>query len=95
MKTISLIAAMEILKNCAAVIIDDNGLCYPSVYEDSEDFLFLQYENEGLVWEHVFSQTDNREEVKIHASTMFLIDVNGDEILITILDNKNIEDSEQ
>lgn len=93
MKTISLIAAMEILQNCAAVIIDDNGLCYPSVYEDSEDFLFLEYESEGLVWEHVFSQTDNREEVKIHASTMYLIDSEGEERRITILDNKNIEDS--
>jgi hypothetical protein len=94
-KTISLLAAMEILRDCAAVIIDDNGLCYPSIFEDSEDFLFLKYEDEeGSIFHYIFTQTDNREGIKIAGSSMFLIDGEGDEIQITILAPRNIETHE-
>ena len=90
MKTIPLQRAFNILENCSAVIWDDQHfLSYPSVWpldgQDDNQFLFLLCEDEGgQEFSVTFNEGSNRE-VKISGNTMVLVDDEGDEIDIQIL----------
>ena len=88
MKTISLIAAMEILKNCVAVIINEEGTCVPFVYEDSQRFLELTW-HDGKCF--LSCQQKDNAQIRIELCDMFLISPKGKEFKLTILTKKNIE----
>lgn len=95
-KTISLKEAHQILEECSAVIADDNALTYPSLSDleddDSNEFLYISWtDDEGLTYSAKFQEGENQS-VKISGSSMFLIDNEGDEMQITILEPKSLED---
>lgn len=95
MKTITLKEAYSILEEASAVIIDDNTLTYPSLFgieeDDDNEFLYLSWEDEdGYIYELFFREKDNKS-IQISGSSMFLIDIEGEENQITILAPKNIE----
>jgi hypothetical protein len=95
MKKIPLKEVIEILENASGIVIDDNGLMYPSVdgFEDdpNHEFLKLSYtDDEGLTYEYTFYE-DHNETVEIVGSSMFLIDEDGETCQITILAEKYLE----
>lgn len=94
MKTITLKEAFQILEDASAVIIDDSTLVYPSLSEleddDSNEFMYLSWDDEGLEYNVKFDEGDNQE-VKISGSSIFLIDTEGEENQITILTTKELE----
>ena len=94
MKTITLEKAYDILKRCSAVI-HDNVVIYPGnadlTGDDDNEFLYLHWENdECLNYATRFTEGPNRA-IKVSGSTMFLIDHEGDETEITILEPKQLE----
>jgi hypothetical protein len=94
MKKITLKEAYQILEQASAIIIDDNILVYPSLSElkedDTNEFMYLSWENEGLEYS-VFEEGGNQE-VEVVGSSMFLY-ANGDidHTQITILTTKELE----
>jgi hypothetical protein len=97
MKTIALKEAFEILKECSAVIINDDILVYPSlddvIDDDNNEFMQLAFADWEGDLDLVFMEGNNKI-VTISGSSMFLYEKN-DEIdnptQITILGPKNIE----
>ena len=93
MKTITLQEAYQILEDCSAIILD-NVVTYPCLSDlensDENQFLYISWEDEGLEYNTKFEEGQNRE-VKIFGSSMFLIDHEGDECQITILNQQNLE----
>lgn len=88
-KTITLQETVKILTDSAAVIWDDNFLCYPSVAdltgEDDNEFLRLfVVDDEGLEYEVRFAEGLNRS-VAVVSGCMFLTDTEGNEVQISIL----------
>lgn len=95
MKIITLKEAFEILENCSAIIIDDDVLIYPGLYEeltgeDDNEFMYLSWESEGMEYGIKFNEGLNKA-VKVIGSFLFLIDTEGEERQITILEPKNLE----
>lgn len=95
MKTITLKEAFAILEDCPAIIIEDGVLVYPSLsdleYSDENEFLYIGWEDEiGQEYSVKFAEGENSE-VRISGSSMFLIDTEGEENHITILEPKNLE----
>jgi len=98
MKKITLKEAYAILENASAVIIDDNALVYPSLWEldgDPENqFLYLSWENEGHDYSLKFCEGDNTE-VAVVGSSLFLYDTDADDetchTQITILVPQTLE----
>jgi hypothetical protein len=88
-KTITLDQAYKILENAAAVIWDDNFLCYVSLSQltDEPDNEWLRLhvtDDEGLEYSANFIQEGN-ETVRVEGSSMFLKDDNGDEVQVSVL----------
>jgi hypothetical protein len=98
MKTITLKEAYNILQDANAVIINDDVVLYPSLWElrddDTNEFLFFRWDDGGLEYALIFCEGDNQE-VKLVGSSMFLYDTdaNGEEdhTQITILITKELE----
>ena len=98
MKIIALKEAHQILENASAIIIDDSVLVYPSLWDlqddDTNEFLYLGWEDEGLGYNLKFNEGDNQV-VKVSGSSIFLLDMDaGDEedhTQITILTTKELE----
>jgi hypothetical protein len=98
MKTITLTEAHRILEDASAIILDGSVLVYPSLSDleddDTNEFLYIQWEDEGEGYNLKFMEGDNQE-VKIVGSSMFLYDTdsNGEEdhTQITILTTKELE----
>ena len=98
MKKITLKEACDILENASAIIIEDNAVIYPSLYEleddDTNEFLYVQWDNEGDVYSLKFNEGDNQE-VEVIGSSMFLYDTDAegdnDHTQITILTTKELE----
>lgn len=96
MKTIPLEDAHTILQNGSVVIIDDSDSpLLPCMAEldgcDENQFLYLGWENEdGLSYDVKFAEGENRQ-VKVSGSSMFLIDTEGEEMQIYILQPTNLE----
>jgi hypothetical protein len=98
MKKITLKEAYNILGNASAIIIEDNAVVYPSLYEleddDTNEFLYVQWDNEGEGYSLKFNEGDNQE-VKIVGSSIFLYDTDAegeeDHTQITILKAKELE----
>lgn len=90
MKTITLLAACALLENCSAVIWDDTYVSYPSIAdltgEDENEFLYLSVDNSNVK----FAEGENRT-IKVVGSSMFLVDTDGDECQITLLNPVNLE----
>lgn len=90
-KTITLQEAYNILEDCSAVIIDDNVLVYPSLDELSGDlkneFLCLSWEEDGENFEVRFLEGQNQN-VQVSGSSLFLIDSEGEDNQLTILEPK-------
>ena len=99
MKTITLKEAYQILLDANAVIIDNDVVLYPSLWELTDDetneFLYFQWKNRGREYNLKFNEGDNQE-VKVVGSSMFLYDTDSegedDHIQITILITKKLED---
>ena len=91
MKTISLAEAVQILENCSAVIWDETHhfLIYPDVTDldgkDDNEFLYIKGEEDGEYYSEKFHEGNNRT-VKIEGSSMFLVDPDGEEVQLTILE---------
>lgn len=90
--------AFEILEDASAVIINDSVLVYPSLSDLKDDelneFLYFQWEEEGLEYNLKFNEGDNQE-VEVIGSSMFLYDTDtmneNDYTHITILTTKELE----
>lgn len=88
MKTISLQEAYNILEECSAVITEDYGLCYPSLWdligEDDNEWLFCQWDDEkGYVYSLVFNEDCG--EIKFDGTNLYLTDAEDDEVKLTLL----------
>ena len=100
MKTIPLAQAFEIISNASAIIInvDSNPVVYPSLYElggdESNEFLYLEWEQEYLEYSLKFRQEDNQS-VKVEGASIYLLDTDADSdedaTRITILAEKDLE----
>lgn len=98
MKTITLKEAYQILQDASAIILDDSVLVYPCLSEleddDTNEFLYIQWEDEGEGYNLKFNEGDNQE-VKVVGSSMFLYDTDSegedDHIQIIILIPKELE----
>jgi hypothetical protein len=95
MKKITLKEAYNILEDASAIIIDDNVLVYPSLSDlkedDTNEFMYLSWDNEGLGYELKFCEGDNQE-VEVAGSSLFFYAV-GDiyRTEVTILTKKELE----
>lgn len=94
MKTITLEKAFDILEECSA-IVHDNVVSYPGLAdlsgEDDNEFLYMSWENdEHLNYAIRFTEGSNRS-IKVSGSSMFLVDHEGDETQITILEPKQLD----
>lgn len=73
--------AYQILEDASAVIIDGSVLLYPALSELEDDelneFLYFQWEEEGLEYNLKFNEGDNQE-VEVIGSSMFLYDTDAD-----------------
>lgn len=76
MKKINLNQVLVLLEQCSAVIFDDNALIYPRVDEDSEEFLYISWDDEGEEYILTFNKEDNKE-VSIKGAKLTLIDSEG------------------
>jgi hypothetical protein len=95
MKTIPLTKAQEILQNSAAIIVDNDVVIYGSGDDlngdDENEFLYLSWSDDmGREYSVKFREGENRS-VAVHNSSMFLIDNEGDEVQLTILQPQNLE----
>jgi hypothetical protein len=98
MKKITLKEAYNILGNASAIIIEDNAVVYLSLYEleddDTNEFLYLKWEDDGQGYSLKFNEGDNQE-VEVIGSSMFLYDTDAegdsDHTQITILTTKELE----
>lgn len=86
MKNISYSEAVDILSDCAAVIID-GVVTYPYFNDDGVSF---SWEDEGYDFEVNFFESQN-ETVVVCGSSIFLTDKDGDDVQITILCEKNLD----
>lgn len=86
MKNISYSEAVDILSDCAAVII--NGVVtYPDFNDDDVSF---SWEEDGYDFEINFFESQN-EIVSVSGSSIFFADEDGDEVQVTILCEKNLD----
>jgi len=85
MKKITLKEAVELLYECSAVITEDYTVTYPSVFEDEEVFLIVQWDDEdGQTFSYNFNKADNQE-VEVELSNMYLTDVEGASMCLMLL----------
>jgi hypothetical protein len=99
MPKITLKKAVELLKECSGVIVNQHYLLViPSVdevkNEPDNEFLRLGWEEDGQVFRLTFAEEEN-EEVSICGSSMFLIDSDaedGEETQIMLLNPWDIEE---
>jgi hypothetical protein len=94
MKTITLEEAYDILEECSAVIVD-SAVSYPGLADlsgdDYNEFLYINWQDdEYLNYAIRFTEGENRS-IKVSGSSMFLVDHEGDETQITILEPKQLE----
>jgi hypothetical protein len=93
MKTITLKEAHDILSDCSAVILDGNALMYPDTADLEDDptneFLYLSYIDEGLDYNVKFVE-ENNQNVTIEGAFMTLTDNEGDKVILTILEPKQL-----
>lgn len=95
MKIIPLQKAFKLLKNCSAIIFDDSILLWPTLADLIDDndnqFMYFGWTNEdGLEFNIRFLEGNNRE-VKIVGNSMLLIDDEGNETQIILLNPIEIE----
>lgn len=94
MKTLTLQEAHKLLEDCAACIVDDNALMYPSVEEltgelDNE-FLYLSWtDSEGYEYS-VYCIEENNQTIKVDNNNLILTDVDGGEVKLTLLTVKKL-----
>jgi hypothetical protein len=94
MKEITLKEAYEILENASAIVVDDNVLVYPGLYDITGDlkneFLYISWENDGEEFEIKFLEGHNQT-CTIAGSSLFLKDSEGEDTQISILTTKTLE----
>jgi hypothetical protein len=106
MKTITLEEAHQILDECFAVVIDRDVLVYPRLsdleHSNKNEFLYIsrgasqliswgdEYRIYSLSHSVRFAEGENQS-VKVSGNSMFLVDTNGDECQLTILEPKQLE----
>ena len=99
-RPIRLDAAVALLEQCSAVIIDDDVLVYPSFEEEEltcapnaetrTEFMRLKWENEGLEFELSF-EVENNQDPTISGSSLFLKDSKGEDCQLTLLVPQDLE----
>ena len=87
---ITLAKAVALLNECSAVIIDEDVLTYTGFVEETEEdtneFLFLTWESEGLDYSIAFLEKDNQEvELDIETATLTMKDKDGEPCDLTLL----------
>jgi len=89
---ISFDKAYKILDNCSAVVWGEHFLTYPGLHDEESDTpetdLFLELEtvdSEGLEYKASFFRGANQQ-VRVEGSSMFLVNDDGDEEQLTILE---------
>jgi hypothetical protein len=93
MKEISIDDAIQFLKGCAAIIIEDT-VVYPTVYYNDNTFLYINNDGHDKEFDYYFQKNANQI-VKIEDSTMYLIDENKQEREIIILEEQHLEEDYQ
>lgn len=89
MKTITFEKAIEILENCSAVIWGEHFLSYPDVNSEEQE-VYLKIDEDGVSYEVNFNKEKN-ESVSIQGGSLFLIDVLGEEVQLTVLVGQDLE----
>jgi hypothetical protein len=94
MKEITLKEAYEILEDASAVIIDDNVLVYPGLYDITGDlkneFLYISWREDGEEYEVSFLEGHNQT-CPVSGSSLFLKDSEGEDTQLTILTTKSLD----
>lgn len=90
MKTIELKDAYGRLQDCAAVIVDNDALVYPSLSEiennPENQFLYLSWEMAGREHSLKFMEQNNQTvKVSDDGALMILEDTEGDRVQLTLL----------
>jgi len=92
MKLITLKEAMDILKNCAAVVVEGKVIG-PALAdltladltgEDGNEWLYLQWDEKGYPYNIKFIEENNRE-ITIAGGLMILTDSEGESCELTVL----------
>jgi hypothetical protein len=93
MKLISIVKAHEILSN-AKIVVVDGKIAYPTLAtltgQPENEFLYLSYKVNGESYSTKFQEGENVQ-IKISGSSIFLIDFEGDQMDIVILQTQNLE----
>lgn len=79
--------AIEILETSSGMVLPDEAgspILYPSLNRDEEDFLTLQWDDDGEEVAIHFEATDNAE-VEVQGSSLVFKDVDGQSCTITPL----------
>jgi hypothetical protein len=96
MTYITLKEAFAILESASSVIVDDDAVVYPSIYEltekPNEEFLFLQWADDDFNEFSVAFREGDNQQAKVSGCDLFLKDSDGDETKLTILAPKNVEE---
>jgi hypothetical protein len=90
MKTITLTQAYNLLQNASAILIDD--VSDPIIHcmaeldgSEENQFLYISWDDaEGLMYDVKFAEGENQN-VTISETSMFLTDIEGEEVQITLL----------
>ena len=94
MKTIELKEAHEIIRNCSAIIVDDDFLIYSSLTEleghDDNEFMYLSWDMGDNDYSAKFNERLNFE-IDVEGNSMYLFDISGDKYKITPLFPQEIE----
>lgn len=95
MKTITLEEAYKLIESASAVIVDDNVVTYPSLYEltgnPDDEWLFMKWEDEDSYHEFTLSFSENCGEIKFDGTNLWINDITGEENMITLLVPMKVE----
>jgi hypothetical protein len=93
MKTINLVNTFELLTTAAAVVLEGR-LIVPTLvdleYESENEFLKLEWHEDGLDFAVTFTEGDNQE-IAVEGSTLTLINNEGEEETIELLAEIDVE----
>lgn len=98
MKEITLTKAFALLEQASAVIINDDVLVYPSLDQitgdENNEWMNLSWENDAQEYSMKFDEGQNNsvfgKSPRIENNKLILIDSEGDEVALTLLESKEM-----
>jgi len=88
MLTITLQNAYSLIANATAIIIDNDALMYPSLWElngeADNEWLFLKWDDEDGN-EYYLKFIEEEQEIRFDGTSIYMLDSEGDEVKLTLL----------